>query len=70
MIVRYGRTCPEGYLTVYSVDTEEEARLLIATACPMNLDGEYYAPELAGDQTLETLYAFGDRLHQLQEALR
>ncbi len=51
------------------MDTEEEAHLLIATACRLDLDGNYYAPELAEEQTLERLYAFGDRLHQLQEAL-
>lgn len=39
--------------------------MLIATACPMDLDGNYYAPELADDQTLETLYTFGDRLHRI-----
>lgn len=67
--MRYGRTCPEGFLAVYSVDTEEEARLLIASACRMDGAGNYYAPELVDDQTLETLYAFGDRLHRIQEVI-
>lgn len=66
----YGRTCPKGYLAVYSVDTEEQARRLIATACPLARDGSgYYAPELANEQTLETLSAFGDRLHGLHQGL-
>ena len=70
MQVRYGRTCPEGFLPVYSVDTEEEARRLIAATCKMGWDGKYYAPELAEEQTLETLLAFGDRLHEVQMALK
>lgn len=52
---------------MYSTDTEEEARLLIATACPMDYEGHYYARELAEEQTLENLYAFSDRLAELAE---
>ena len=69
-MVTYGRMCPDGYLPVYSVNTEEDARLLIATACAMAKDGSgSYAPELAAMQTLETLSAFGDRLHGIQQDL-
>ncbi len=42
---------------------------MIASACKMDGAGNYYAPELAADQSLEALYAFGDRLHRIQEAL-
>ena len=71
-MVTYGRTCPSDgfFLPVYSVDTEEEAQILIATACPLAKDGSgYYAPELADSQDLETLSAFGDRLHGIQQQL-
>lgn len=52
----------DGALLVFSVDTEEQARSLITFTCPTNYEGEYYAPELAEEQTLENLYAFSDRL--------
>lgn len=59
----YGRgPIPDGTLPVFSVETEQEARDLIVLTCPRNLAGEYVAPELAQEQTLENLDAFGDRL--------
>lgn len=62
-MVSYGRgPIPNGTLPIFSVDTEEEAQALIVLTCPTNLHGEYIAPELVRDQTLENLYAFGDRL--------
>ena len=59
----FGRTpIPRGTLPIFSVNTEREAQRLIAATCPVNLDGTPYARELAQKQTLENLYAFGDRL--------
>ena len=43
-----GQVCPEGFLPIYSVDTEEEAKALMAFV-PMGLNGEHYANELIGD---------------------
>lgn len=60
----YGVTVPEGYLPAYSVDSEWEAHKLITLACEMNMRGEYIAKELAQEQTLENLDAFGERLHK------
>ena len=60
----------QGFLPVFSVETEEEAVALLTMACPRNLDGEWVARELAEEQTLENLYAFGDRLRVLYEKLK
>jgi hypothetical protein len=60
--VGYGRVIPNGSLPVFSVGTEAEARRLLVLACPMSVDGDYYAPELAREQTLDNLEAFSDRL--------
>ena len=60
--MRYGRSVPRGFLPVFSVNTEEEAKRLIVLTCPMNVDGQYYARELAEEQTLENLQAFSDKL--------
>ena len=54
---------------MYSVDTEEEARTLLVATCPTNLEGEFIATELVHDQTLEHLYAFGDRLAEVHKRL-
>ena len=62
MQVGYGRTCPEGHLPVFSVDTEEEAKKLIVATCPMGNDGKYYARELLEEQTLENLDKFSKKL--------
>ena len=69
MVVRYGRTVEPGFLPVYSVDTEEQARQLLVAACPTNLEHEFIAPELAAEQTLGNLQAFGERLRDLHERL-
>ena len=53
---------PDGKLPVFSVGDEAEAKLLLTMTCPTNMDGDFVAPELAEEQTLENLYAFGDRL--------
>lgn len=65
MVVRYGRTCEDGFLPVFSTDTEEQAERLLIATCKRNYDGEYVAPELMEVQTLEKLYAFRDRLAAL-----
>lgn len=52
---------------MFSVADEKEARDLIVLACPTNHRGEYYATELAQEQTLDNLYAFGDRLRKLHD---
>ncbi len=62
--MRFGQKCPKGFLPVFSVDTEVEAKSLLVLACETNLAGEYIARELVHEQTLENLYAFGDRLRK------
>ena len=62
MIVRYGRTVDKGFLPVFSVNTEEEARQLLVMTCSIDLASQFVAQELVTEQTLENLYAFGDRL--------
>lgn len=56
---------PEGHLPVYSVDTEKQAKTLIAATCPLSVFGEYVAPELVEAQTIENLTEFSDRLHEV-----
>lgn len=65
MVVGYGVSVPSGSLPVFSVDTEEEAKLLVVSACPFEPGVGYYARELADDQTLENLQAFSVRLATL-----
>ena len=50
---------------MFTTDTREEAEALITLACPMNSAGQYVAPELAQEQTMENLDAFGSRLKHL-----
>lgn len=69
-MVRYGRTCPKGFLPIMSVDTLEEAKDLLVATCSRNMDGEFVARELLQKQTLENLYAFGDRLAQAYEEIK
>lgn len=59
----FGTKLKEGTLPVYSVGTEKEAQSLITLTCPTSEHGEYFAPELAQEQTLENLQKFSDRLH-------
>ncbi len=54
----------------FSVDTMEKARELLVMACPKNLNNEFIAPELAREQTLENLYAFGDRLQEQYKRIK
>lgn len=67
--MRYGRTVENGFLPVYSVDTEEEAKDLLIMACSTNQRGEFVATELVMRQTLENLKAFGTRLKETHEKM-
>jgi hypothetical protein len=61
--VRFGRgLTPKGFLPVFSVDNEEEAKQLIVLCCPADDAGNYYARELADEQNLDNLRAFSDKL--------
>lgn len=68
-MVRYGRCLPDGFLPVYSVGSEAEAKSLLTMACPTNLAGEYIARELVVEQTIDNLLSFGERLDQLHTDL-
>lgn len=63
----YGRTPPEGFLPVFSVDTEAQAKKLLIGACSRDEEGNYYSPLLARGQTLENLQTFSDRLLMIYE---
>ncbi len=67
--MRYGPCVPSGSLPVFSVGTEEEARDLLVAACPTNTEGDFVAPELAEEQTLENLAAFSVRLARTHDRL-
>ncbi len=54
---------------MFTVNNEEEAKLLVNLACPKNYDNQHFAPELAEEQTLENLYAFGDRLNDIYQKI-
>jgi hypothetical protein len=61
--VGFGRgPIPKGRLPVYSVGSKKEARALLRLTCSTNAAGDFVARELMEEQTLENLYAFGDRL--------
>ena len=60
--MRYGRIVETGFLPVFSVDTENEARNLLHLSCGTDFNGEFIAKELTQDQSLENLNALGDRL--------
>lgn len=68
--MRYGRSVEKGFLPIYSVETEEEAEMLLRTACDTNVAGEFVARELVEEQTLDNLYAFGDRLQRVHDMIR
>ena len=50
---------------MFTTDTKEEAELLLTLACPVNVDGEHIARELAEEQTMENLAAFSARLNDI-----
>jgi len=68
--VRYGRTIEKGFLPVYSVDTEEEARSLLVAACQTNHNNEFIARELSQEQTMQNLFAFSDRLEKIHGMIK
>jgi hypothetical protein len=43
---------------------------LLVAACGTNKDGEFIARELVEEQTLENLYAFGDRLQAVHQQMK
>lgn len=60
----------KGFLPVYSVSTEDEAQSLIIATCTRGYeDGQYYAPELIQEQTLENLAAFSNKLDRAHDRL-
>ena len=72
MVVGWGPagTAPEGHLPVFSVETEEEAELLVVLACETNLNGEYVARELAHEQTFPNLEEFSTRLDRTFDIMK
>ena len=66
----YGRVPPNGHLCVHSVCCEDRAQSLIVLCCEMNFVGEYIARELAMEQTLDNLEAFGERLARTEKMLK
>lgn len=61
---------PHGTLPVFSTHTEREAQDLITLCCPLDGAGNYYARELAAEQTLENLQKFSDHLQRGWELLQ
>ena len=70
MIVRFGRTVESGFLLAYSVDTEQEALDLLTSTCSTNNNNEFVARELIHDQTVENLWAFGERLKGVHQGMK
>lgn len=68
--MRFGRTVEKGFLPVFSVDTEDEAKRLLTLACQISFKGEYIARELVHKQTLTNLQAFSDRLKAAYEFMK
>lgn len=62
-IVRYSATIEEGFLPVFSVDSDEEALALILSVCGQNPFGELVDPRVSEGQDLDDLYALSNRLH-------
>ncbi len=65
--MRFGPKCEPGFLPVFSVADEAEARMLLLRACETNIRGEYVARELVHEQSLPNLYAFGERLREIHD---
>jgi cell division GTPase FtsZ len=69
VIAGFGRSTPRGSLPVFSTTTEKEARTLLVMTCPTNYRGEFIAPELAEQQTIDNLQRFSDRLANAHDRL-
>ena len=68
--MRYGHNVEDGFLPVYSVETEQEAEQLIILTCSLGPDGNYYASELIKEQTLENLAKFSNKLAKYHKLLK
>lgn len=68
--MRFGRSVPDGFLPVFRVPTEADAKLLVVSACETNLDGDYIARELAHEQNLDNLDAFSQRLESVWDRIQ
>lgn len=68
--MRHGRAAPSGWLPVFSVGDAREAEELLRYTCGTNLNDDYIARELAREQTLDNLFAFGERLRAAHDRLR
>ncbi len=66
----YGRTLPDGFLTVHSVCCEEQAESLLVLACGTNMEGQFIARELVEEQNLDNLFAFGARLAETEKKFK
>lgn len=60
---------------MFSVDTEQEAEELLSRCCELvtygpNKDFGWLAQELEKEQTLDNLYAFGERLKKEYERMK
>jgi hypothetical protein len=69
VIAGFGRSIPRGSLPVFSTTTEKEARMLLVMTCPTSYQGEFIAPELAEQQTIDNLQRFSDRLASAHDRL-
>jgi hypothetical protein len=67
VVVRFGPKCEPGFLSVFGVSDEKEARELLTLACPTDRAGQFYARELAQRQDLDTLAAFSARLKHVHD---
>ena len=67
VIVGFGSKPPEGHLPVFSVGSEKEAKFLFTLSCGTNIKGEYIARELVEEQTIDNLFAFGERLEMMHD---
>lgn len=65
----YGRR-PDGFLPVFSVGSEREAKNLLVLACPRNNAGEFVAPELVEEQNPANLDRFSERLDKAHAILQ
>lgn len=69
--MRFGRgACPSGFLPVFSVDDEEEARAVIVATCSRGDDGNYYSHDLAREQSVEALERLGEKMAAALKRIR
>jgi len=75
--VKCGTVCPKGFLPAYSVDTEQEAKQIMAML-PLAYDGKVYAAELfddegkplEGDKRIDAFVQFGRRLEHIHKTIK